>query len=1467
MFIHKTFEKAADQFPNKTALSMGAKKLTYNDLEKRANQISNLLSFSGVKPGDVVGICLKRSPDLIAGLIAILKAGAAYLPLDPEYPAERLKFMVSHSKINVMICQSDYSSLFDDESVNKIILDETDLSFLSDARHTVSTKEIKPAYVIYTSGSTGQPKGVVLGHEALSNLITWQNKQTRNLAELKTLQFTPVSFDVHFQEIFSTLSSGGELVLIDEGMRLNPVELLKNLNDNKIDRIFLPYVALNQLAETASKMNLVPTSLTEVTTAGEQLKITPAIRDFFSKLNYAYLYNHYGPSETHVVSSLTLSGDPASWPNLPSIGKAIDNSALHILDDKLMPVSVGSEGELYLSGVCLAEGYINSPELTSERFIQHKTLGRLYKTGDISVLENSGNTQFLGRKDGQIKIRGYRIEVGEIEVSLQKVAGINQSAVKVIEVDQDKWLVAYFVGEVSANLVRESLRGSLPDYMIPSHLIKLDSLPLTPSGKVDYKVLPLPSQNRPDLMVDFVEPEGESEELLAKIWKKHLSLNQIGYLDNFFDLGGNSLLAIRIMIEMNLETKRDISVVEFFEAPTISQLAHVFGDDSSPLSASSYTKIKGDSQDIAVVGFTGRFPGAESVQQFWDNMLAGKVSIEAFKPSEINSSVPKEIAEDPDYVFVHGAFPDQKSFDYKFFGMTPREAELMDPQQRKFLELSVEALEHAGYHSDKNQEVIGVFAGMGNSKYSRLVDQHPEKIAQSGEFNVMLGLEKDYIATRVSHKLNLTGPSLSIHTGCSTSLVAIIEAVKSLRTGDCSMALAGGISISGAPQTGHLFLEGGILSKDGFCRPYDESATGTVFTDGAGIVVLKRLDDAIESGDQIWGVIKGIGINNDGADKMSFTAPSSKGQSDAIRRAHLDAGIEARSISYMEGHGTATPVGDPIEVQALKKAFEYSTKEKSFCYLSSIKANVGHLTAAAGVAGFIKALMVVNKGIVPPTANFNTPNKLLNLGQTPFIVSNEIHQLENSQTPRRAGVSSFGVGGTNGHVVIEQYIPQQSAAEKSLQGPLLFKLSAKTLEQVNALEEKLVGHLVQIDSTEWSKVAFTLEAGRKEYAHRKTLVLESKEDIKFTSGLLKNYKHFKKASSLHMMFPGQGSQYLKMGQGLLEHSLVFRDEFEKCSKILQSITGYDIQKIILGHSSPEDLNNTFYTQPAIFIIEYSLAKTLMNLGFSPKGFIGHSIGEYVAATLAGIFNLEDGLKVIAKRAELMNKLTTGSMLSIAIKSSDVEQMIGSYKLDIAAVNAPRSTVVAGETSEIERLKTELETKGVGSVVLKTSHAFHSRMMTPVVEEFKQFLDTITKRSQKVSILSTVSLKRDDAELQTSEYWAQHLVKSVLFAPAVNQLMLDDVFLLEVGPRSVLTNLSFKQSQEVGQKNVKICSLLSDKFTSEVTSFLKAIGELWLSGLKMKDPKVLFKKEHQLRAEAPTYIFEKNTIWLETRDNK
>jgi amino acid adenylation domain-containing protein len=1467
MFIHSWFEKTAKTYAERIALSLGDERLTYGELDSLSNKLAHELLNQGVKPGDVVGICLKRSPELVASVLAILKVGAAYLPLDPEYPLERLKYMVSHSKVQTVILHNEFKSFFKNESSQFVVFEEIDLSKISGVKPQVDYSNTDLCYVIYTSGSTGNPKGVALGHKALVNLIEWQNDQTQDKGELKTLQFTPLSFDVHFQEIFSTLTMGGHLVLIHEETRLNPAKLLKVIATENIGRIFLPFVALNQLAETAKIINFLPESLREVTTAGEQLKITPDIRAFFEKLPTCVLHNHYGPSESHVVTSYTLSGDAAKWPGLPSIGRAIKNSSAVILDTDLNQVAELIEGDLYLGGICLANGYLHSQELTDEKFFIHKNLGRLYKTGDLAVRDSEGNIQFLGRKDGQVKVRGYRIEVGEIELTIQKQTNIQQCAVKVVELDGEKSICAYYQGALEGGVLREKIRLELPEYMVPSHIIKLDSLPLTPSGKIDYKALPLPSTERPELMSEFVAPSSETEILMAKLWRKHLKLDEVGINDNFFDLGGNSLLAIRILVEMNQVLKNELSVVAFFQNPTISSLINVMSGASSIDEDEEDEITSSTNGEIAVIGLSGRFPCANSVDEMWANLLSGKNSIEKFEANEIDAYIPEELYQDPNYLMAHGSFPGQEYFDYKFFGMTPREAELMDPQQRKFLELSIEALENAGYHSEPTKARIGIFAGMGNSKYGRLVDENPEKISQAGEFNVMLGLEKDYIATRVAYKLNFTGPAISLHTGCSTSLVAIIEAVKSLRSRDCSMALAGGISISGAPKSGHLFQEGGILSQDGLCRPFDDSATGTIFTEGAGIVVLKRLEDAVRDGDNIFGVIKGVGINNDGANKMSFTAPSTKGQFDTIRRAHRDAGVEAKSISYIEAHGTATPVGDPIEVEALKQAFEVSTQQKNFCYLSSVKSNLGHLTAAAGVTGLIKALLVVKHGIIPGTANFTKPNKLINLAESPFIVTSEKTTIEDSELPRRAGVSSFGVGGTNAHVVVEQYVAPEKET-LTAEGPTYFKISAKTEKQALEIENNLKTVLEERNEADWKKIAFTLEVGRKEYSFRRFLVLNNKEDLKKISPANSGNAQLKKQIPLIMSFPGQGSQYSCMGLGLYETSMIYKSAFDNCCAIFEKVAGYDIKEIIFNESNKEKLNNTVYTQPALFIIEYSLARTLIEMGYKPSRLIGHSIGEYVAATIAGIFTLEDGLKIIAKRADLMNKLPAGVMMSVAFELHIVQQHLEKFELDVAAINGKSSIVVAGSEREIIKYQSFLEICNIGCVVLKTSHAFHSRMMEPVVSEFGKFLDTIPKKIPSIPFFSSVSEKQDDPELQTSTYWAEHLRNTVRFAPALSKLISQGpVLLLEVGPKNTLTNLSKKQALADGNNEVKCINLLADKPNSEAHSLLKAIGSLWLHGYKLTDPKLLFRRSDQRRVEAPVYQFEKTRVWLDSKKIK
>lgn len=1449
MLIHKWFEQAVDTYSDKISLRFEGEALTYLELDKRANKIAHYLIQEGVKPGDIVGLSLPRSMDLIAGMIAILKTGAAYLPLDSSYPIDRLKYMSEHAKIKHALISENFQQSFNHLPIKAF--EQIDLNGFSDQRVHVDQEKINLAYVIYTSGSTGKPKGVSLGHHALVNLIEWQNKENGGL---KTLQFTPISFDVHFQEIFSTLTSGGELVLVDEEIRLNPVELIKLLDSQKVERIFLPFVAFNQLADTALTLNHIPASLRHITTAGEQLKVTTAIRTFFTKNERAVLHNHYGPSETHVVSSLTLRAPSQYWDALPSIGFPIANCGLYLLDEAGQDVSSGEEGELFLGGVCLADGYLHNPEMTLERFIDHKKWGRLYRTGDLAIQKKNGEFQFLGRKDGQVKVRGYRIETGEVEVVLTRNKQIPDAAVKVIELNGDNVLCAYYVGQLREVEVRQYLKSVLPEYMVPTHFVRMTTLPLTPSGKVNYKDLPLPSTKRPDLINEFVAPRDDFEKKITQTWEKILGLSGIGVLDSFFNLGGSSLLAIKTVIELNAKFQKNLSVVSFFSAPTIEQLAKIY---SGKEATQQFRKMESGqlSAPVAIVGMSGAFPEAKNIEEFWGNLLSGKNSISTFSKMEVDPAVAEVLTEDSNYKFVHGVLPGQKEFDARFFGMTPREAELMDPQQRKFLEHSVHAMESAGYFG-KHDEVIGVFAGMGNSKYTRLVDQHPEKVSSVGDFNVMLGLEKDYIATRVAHKLNLTGPALSIHTGCSTSLVAIIEAVKSIRSGHCTMALAGGISISGAPNTGHLFQEGGILSRDGRCTPFDESATGTVFTEGAGVLVLKRLDKAEADGDNILAVIKGVGLNNDGADKMSFTAPSVKGQAEAIFMAQQDAKIDASTLSYIEAHGTATPVGDPIEVEALNKVFSLSTQTKNFCYLGSVKANVGHLTSAAGVAGVIKSVLILKNKTIPALTHFKKANPLLNIESSPFIINKENVVLTEQNHPLRAGVSSFGVGGTNAHIILEEYSSAKPTHKN--QSSHLFKISARSLDQVKALEESLKEQLAVTDINDWGAIAFTLDQGRKNYPFRSYLVSNSLGQFAFSG-----HSEFKNDKPLTMMFPGQGSQYHRMGQILSQKSLLFKTHFDEACGIYQEVSGVKLQEI-LNHQDSNLVNQTFYTQPALFIMQYALGRTLIDLGIRPDMLIGHSVGEYVAATLAEMFSLRDGIRIISKRAELMNKVPKGAMLSVAATLEEVSTEIKSFELDIAAVNGLKSVVVAGPIEIVDKFKNYLEAKGIASVVLKTSHAFHSRMMNTVLAEFNDFVATIEIKGPTIKIIPTANTQ---LEITNKEYWAAHIANTVNFSPVMEKVINEfDSNFLEVGPGQVLTKLTQKiaADKKVKRSFTSTCSI---NVESEETALLACFGKLWSLNHQLADSRLLFESHDQRRLPAPVYPFEKKELWLESRIKK
>ena len=737
---------------------------------------------------------------------------------------------------------------------------------------------------------------------------------------------------------------------------------------------------------------------------------------------------------------------------------------------------------------------------------------------------------------------------------------------------------------------------------------------------------------------------------------------------------------------------------------------------------------------IAIIGMAGRFPGADNVDDLWVNLCDGVESITFFTDEELDPSIDPMLRSNPDYVKARGILEDADKLDAAFFGMSPREAEIMDPQQRIFLEVAFEALENAGYEPDSFDGLIAVYGGTGFNTYlTNNVSAHLNLIEAFGEHQTSIANAPDYLATRVSYKLNLKGPSVSLYTGCSTSLVAVCQAFDSLMSYQCDLALAGGAFIACPQNIGYLYQEGEIFSVDGHCRPFDARAQGTVFSNGVGTVVLKRLEDALKDGDCIYAVLRGTAINNDGSGKMSFTAPSVDGQAEVIAMAHANAELDPETISYVETHGTGTPVGDPIEIAALTQAFRAKTSAKKFCAIGSIKGNLGHLDAAAGVAGLIKTTLMLHHRALPPSINFENRNPKIDFVNSPFYVNTKLSEWKSDGIPRRAGVSSFGVGGTNTHVVLEEG-PVRAASGPSRPWKLLL-LSAKTSTALDSESTNLVNHLKEHPHLNLADVAYTLQIGRKAFNHRRMVVCQDINDLVTTLETPGSKRVITSSQEpinqdVVFMFSGQGSQYANMGLELYRTEPQFQEQIDRCSEILTPHLSFDLRDILYpdeknAEEAARQLKQTFITQPALFALEYALAKLWMSWGVHPVALVGHSIGEYVAACLAGVFSLEDALSVAATRGRLMQELPGGSMLAVFLSEKDIQPFLGKT-LSLAVINGPSLCVVSGEKEAIEDWEKQFSKKNVDFRHLHTSHAFHSRMMDPI-------LDTFTEQVKKVGL--------------------------------------------------------------------------------------------------------------------------------------
>ncbi len=902
---------------------------------------------------------------------------------------------------------------------------------------------------------------------------------------------------------------------------------------------------------------------------------------------------------------------------------------------------------------------------------------------------------------------------------------------------------------------------------------------------------------------------------------------------------------------------------------------------------------------VAIVGIAARFPGAPTLEAFWRNLRDGVESISFFSDEELAAAgVAPALLADPRYVKARGVLADADLFDAAFWNLTPREAELMDPQHRVLLECAWEALERAGYDSERTAARIAVFAGAGFNSYL-LSNLLPDRalLARVGELQALLLNNNEFLTTRISYKLDLRGPSALVQTACSTALVAVHMACQSLLGGECDMALAGGVSITVPQVSGYLHQEGGVMSPDGRCRAFDARAAGAVEGGGAGLVVLKRLADALADGDHVHAVIRGSATNNDGAGRVGFTAPSVAGQSEVITESLLLAGVDPDTVGYVEAHGSGTPLGDPIEVAALTQAFRARTARRGFCALGSVKTNVGHLNSAAGIAGLVKATLALERRMLPPSLHFESPNPEIDFAASPFFVNAELREWR-SDGPRRAGVSSFGLGGSNVHAVLEE-APEPAPAAPARPGQLLL-LAARTPAALDAATARLAEHLAGrpgMTAEEFADVAYTLAVGRRAFAHRRALVCDAGSPA---LAALADPARWTTAEAptaggrpVAFLFPGLGDHYVDMARGLYDEEPAFRAELDRAAELLLPRLGLDLREAIFagareagvaaapvagaerdlrsllrrGDADPamRRLSRTSVAQPALFAVEHALGHLLMSWGIRPQAMIGYSIGEYVAACLAGVLPLEGALSLVAARARLIESLPEGAMLAVPLPEAELRPFLveAGEGAGLAAVNGPHLSVVGGSVEAIAAIEGRLAERGAACLRLHATHAFHTERLRPAYDEVVRLAAAISLRPPEIPYLSNVTGTWITPKQATDpRYWAEHMVGTVRFAEGLGELLADPArVLLEVGPGGTLGALARQHPAAAPGQEILSALRHASEERADRAHLLAALGRLWLAGVSV-DWSAFYAGERRRRVPLPTYPFERQRYWID-----
>lgn len=1447
--VVELFETQVSQYPTTIALQDQHINYTYTALNERANQFARCLQNKSVKTGDFVAIFLEPSADFILSMLAILKSGAAYVPLDTLAPETRLKDIFDNLRPKLVITNNDNYAQLKKITHNICIIKQLHLESLSYSMDNLNIAILpeSPIYMMYTSGSTGKPKGVVVPHQAVVN-IAFDNPI--NLCpQFKMAQFSNLAFDGSTFDIWTTFMNAATLVIINQDARHNANKLQQALEYDQIRAIFLPTGYFHQLASAYPK---TLDTLDRIIFGGEQInqQIIKSFVEYRKKNNLPILLiNGYGPTETtaHVCRQVINENSILCEEILSSIGKPIQNIELYVLNTDSKP---SIEGELYISGANLALGYHNSTSQNNEKFLRNpfrndKPYTRIYRTGDKVRRLSTGELLYLGRLDDQVKIGGFRIHLNEIEQHLMQHKDVNLAAVTVeLGGGMHKMLTAYVVFSskrsiLHAEEIRAFLAQLLPPYMLPAKYVMVDELPLTAVGKVDKKNLDKIPHTDLHFNIDISLSESDIEEKIKNVWKHLLNRKNIPTNKNLFELGANSVLIVEACSRINQALQSDILISDMLSHPTIHKLSRfIEGDVDVPIIRERHVVSV---SDIAIVGMSCRLPKANNIEEFWSSLCKGIDCLTRFADNE-------------DLIQVRGILDNVEKFDASFFGFSPVDASITDPAQRVFLECAWEALEHAGVAPSKlPANTISVFAGMADSTYlyENLL-KNTWFCQEQSAFQQRIATSTSMLSTQTSYRLNLTGKSVNVNTACSTGLMVVEQACQDLLLGHSDVALAGASSIILPQEYGYRYQPGSILSPDGYCRPFAENANGTVFSNGVGVVVLKRLEDAIRDNDTIYALIKGRGTNNDGSDKLSFTAPSVQGQMTCIRNALHESKLSPEDISYIEAHGTATALGDVIEINALSSVYREQTNKRNYCALGSVKANIGHTDAASGIVGLIKTALCLYHKQIPPLLHFHAPNPDLSLESSPFYVNTSLQNWQ-CTGQRFAGVSSFGVGGTNVHMVLGEYIVKKPPKDEPVHEELLL-LSAKSesalIEQqqqlIDILPKKFLPH-----------AAYTLQVGREDFSWRSYAVCNGTDIPTQTPVFVDNDINH----SIVFLFSGQGTQYPGMALDLIEKVPRFKKYVKKGMGIAKSYLNVDLLAL-LRNGSHEQWVRTEYAQPTLFIIEYALAKLLMSCGIQPNALIGHSLGEYVAACLAGVFSFEDGVSLVCARGLLMSHAAPGAMLALNCDKDTCLVYQESFQLELALHNANNHWVLAGTPKKITKLAKHLKYIKQTFQVLKVNHAFHSHLMEPLESTFKTMFTNVTLSPPTIPIVSNVTGKWVlEKDVMCVEYWYKHLCHTVRFSEGIECLLHDKKRLfIEIGPGQSLCG--FVKSNSRNTTTVTHTLPNHHQRTTDLTQLLTTFGKLWAKGISINLEPLREQQHSSKRIPLPTYPFQRQRYWID-----